>query len=262
MNGQSQNFHTANNIDYPDDVPPPKTYKKAMTLGMTALCLFWTTLPAVVLGILAIVFGIKHFKKARNYSLSGIITGAIALLLSAVLTLFMSNFITDVYKYRHSAKQYTVEQAASMFYTNEHTFTDVAQSILYNNALRQNVLSNFHATLATSTPAIEFDVNFPPNSIWEKYFSTDDWNRLMQFLQNTKPAGIEYCLLDGTPITFSYNHLSYESGIMFFYYPKANATTTHESQWFTHFNKLDDHWYMAYGYRPFKPARTNLHRRE
>ncbi|MGK5501475.1 DUF4190 domain-containing protein, partial [Streptomyces sp. URMC 125] len=64
----------------------------ALVLGLSALVLFWTVLPGVVLGVPAVVFGlVGHRRAARGeagngrMALTGAVTGLVGLVLSAAL---------------------------------------------------------------------------------------------------------------------------------------------------------------------------------
>jgi len=64
----------------------------ALVLGLIALASFWTIIGGVVLGLLAIVFGIVGYRRKKRgeatngaMSLIGAITGALALVISSVL---------------------------------------------------------------------------------------------------------------------------------------------------------------------------------
>ncbi|MTE19368.1 DUF4190 domain-containing protein [Streptomyces sp. TRM43335] len=78
----------------PAPEPPPRDGMgiAALVLGLIALTLFWTVLVGVVLGVLAVVFGlVGHRRAARGeatngwMALAGAVTGLVGLALSATL---------------------------------------------------------------------------------------------------------------------------------------------------------------------------------
>jgi hypothetical protein len=80
----------------------------ALVLGIAALVLCWTAFGGLVLGLLAVVFGIVALGRARRgeaggqgRAIAGLITGAIGIVLGAVLlfvyiNLFTSSGFTDL----------------------------------------------------------------------------------------------------------------------------------------------------------------------
>ena len=74
----------------------------AMVLGIAALVLCWTAFGGLVLGLLAVVFGIVALRRARRgeaggqgRAIAGLITGAIGLVLGAVFLFVWINLFTS-----------------------------------------------------------------------------------------------------------------------------------------------------------------------
>lgn len=64
----------------------------ALVLGIAALALCWTTLPGIILGVLAIIFGAVALARARTdkvsnkgMAIAGLITGVLGLIIGVVL---------------------------------------------------------------------------------------------------------------------------------------------------------------------------------
>ena len=74
----------------------------AMVLGIAALVLCWSAFGGLVLGLLAVVFGIVALRRARRgeaggqgRAIAGLITGAIGLVLGAVFLFVWINLFTS-----------------------------------------------------------------------------------------------------------------------------------------------------------------------
>ena len=101
----------------------------AMVLGIVALVLCWTGVGGILLGLLAVVFGIIAVLRARRgeaggqgRAIAGLVTGALGLVLGAVLlvvwiNLFTSSGFTDYVSCVRDAgqDQAKVQQCADQF---------------------------------------------------------------------------------------------------------------------------------------------------
>ncbi|MWA08488.1 DUF4190 domain-containing protein [Streptomyces sp. BA2] len=97
------------------DQPPPRTDVRpnnnslaiaALVLGILAILLFWTVIGGVLLGLLAVIFGIIGARKARGgrapygkMSIIGAVLGGLGLIASAVIIAIGASILnSDEYK--------------------------------------------------------------------------------------------------------------------------------------------------------------------
>jgi hypothetical protein len=74
----------------------------ALVLGIAALVLCWTAVGGLLLGLLAVVFGIVALRRARRgqaggsgRAIAGLVTGAIGLVLGAVFLFVIANVLSS-----------------------------------------------------------------------------------------------------------------------------------------------------------------------
>ena len=115
--------------------PPKPPHKAALVLGIVGLCLSWTALPSIVLGTLAIIFGIIHYKESKSYSHTGIITGALALFVSILMLMpffiLMGDIMSDPFP---GSYDHIESSTVDFFVSNQNSFEDAKDTVLKNQS--------------------------------------------------------------------------------------------------------------------------------
>jgi hypothetical protein len=135
-------------------------------------------------------------------------------------------------------KVYTHDEALNMFNDNRKESDEIAKILLSNDSFWQNVKDKETGTVA--------DIYFIDSQV-KQYFSQEEWNKISKFFNNTRPY--EISRTGDSVIAFDYRTSDNTQNISFYYFGKAETDRTYYGQLYLHFDQIDDHWYVGYGWK-------------
>lgn len=161
----------------------------ALVVGIVAFCFGWTAVFGMILGGVAIVFGILALKKKQNKVMGvfGIVLGALALITSLIFTLFAAALINNAPAISNQIQQEAKKQqqtANSKFVITNATYKDgeftkeVVGEIKNNDTVQRNVSlkATFYkedGTIVGTASGVVTDLNAGETKTFNLY-TTDD----------------------------------------------------------------------------------------
>lgn len=133
-----------------------KTSTISLILGISAIITAFTVIIGIVLGILAIIFGVKSAKQQKKgKSIAGIITGSFAVLLSLTMVLFWVVFLS-VPALQRNSRDVARKNDVGMLVSRTNTFQANNRGILPTaSELDITGLDQISALTDTGTPTTE-----------------------------------------------------------------------------------------------------------